>query len=115
MFKKVTEISPVLYPKCSKRILVWFIFFDFETSQDSIDYEYIPNLCVALTSCNICIEWISNVTCVRCGADRTHVFREEDTVAQFCHWFVDQIDSAMQQQSSHVLQTMVRKLTANSS
>lgn len=93
---------PTLKPRALQNTKELFIFYDFECVQDTpfpddpTKFEHKPNLCVAQTACNICLDELSSLQdCQNCGV-RSHTFKTDDVVEEFMK-FIAGIDKKFKQ------------------
>lgn len=77
--------------KPKEKIVRRFVFFDFETTQEVVSgqnslgdqLQHIPNVCVAMTTCDECRHRDFDGACGRCG-DHKYVFQGETCLDDFC-------------------------------
>jgi len=92
LFEEEAQVEKVA-PKEKEEIVQRFLFFDFETTQEKVvketkfgpELEHIPNVCVAMTTCDDCRHRDFESTCGRCGKHE-YVFSGENCRDDFCKW-----------------------------
>lgn len=68
-----------------------FVFFDFETTQEKVlrntalgdEFEHVPNVCVAMITCDDCRNRDFEVACGRC-LDHERIFTGDNCLNDFC-------------------------------
>jgi len=78
-------------PKEKEEIVQRFLFFDFETTQEKVvketklgqELEHVPNVCVAMTTCDDCRHRDFDADCGRCGKHE-YIFTGEKCRDDFC-------------------------------
>lgn len=68
-----------------------FVFFDFETTQETVigsnklgpELKHVPNVCVAMITCDECRKRDFEFDCGRCGKHK-HIFYGETCLDDFC-------------------------------